>query len=124
MPCRARLAAGVAGVACLLAALAASAEGRILPPEPLPTLSVPLQVARAGQHRLGGGERLLARPQEDDGDEFFSYTYGNKLNYEYTYGDPLYDYEPENDHGFGGWVALSLAFDLFGFPSAGRSWYG
>ncbi|XP_047499091.1 uncharacterized protein LOC125045707, partial [Penaeus chinensis] len=73
------------------------AGGRILP---LPTLSVPLQVAEAGLHRLGGGERLVHRQEGADGDDFFSYTYGNKLNYEYTYGDPLYDYEPENDHDF------------------------
>lgn len=95
MPSWARLAAALP---CLLAVLAAPAGGRILP---LPTLSVPLQVAQAGQHRLGGGERLAPRQEGADGDEFFSYTYGNKLNYEYTYGDPLYDYEPESDHGFG-----------------------
>ncbi|XP_063588787.1 uncharacterized protein LOC134765932 [Penaeus indicus] len=94
MPCWARLAAALP---CLLAVLAAPAGGRI---PPLPTLSVPLQVAEAGQHRLGGGERLGHRQEGADGDDFFSYTYGNKLNYEYTYGDPLYDYEPENDHGF------------------------
>lgn len=98
MPSWARLAAALP---CLLAVLAAPAGGRILP---LPTLSVPLQVAQAGQHRLGGGERLAPRQEGADGDEFFSYTYGNKLNYEYTYGDPLYDYEPESDHGFGRWA--------------------
>ncbi|XP_037788618.1 uncharacterized protein LOC119584188 [Penaeus monodon] len=94
MPCWPRLAATLP---CLLAALAAPAGGRILP---LPTLSVPLQVAEAGQQRVGGGERLVHRQEDAGGDEFFSYTYGNKLNYEYTYGDPLYDYEPEDDHAF------------------------